>query len=171
MRTRHDTADCGVMACDSWLRISHVVYQVTCQVIWWRSERRVKEQVRDEWLRAQNKWWKIGVRVQDRNSISCNDFPKVFIITQVTTSLASATSSSNTSAWVWDKEKAITACAVVPGQWKDGMEGEWIWCVSLMALREVELVSRAWFFGCVGGLLLFDTDNLFLRIRLQVIVI
>jgi len=29
--------------------------------------------------------------------ISCNDFPKVFIITQVTTSSASATSSSNTS--------------------------------------------------------------------------
>jgi len=30
--------------------------------------------------------------------ISCNDFPKVFIITQVTTLSASATSSSNTSA-------------------------------------------------------------------------
>jgi len=48
MRTRHDTADCGVMACDSRLRISHVVHQVTCQVIWWRSERRVRERVRDK---------------------------------------------------------------------------------------------------------------------------
>jgi len=58
------------MACDSWLRISHMVYQVTCQVIWWRSERCVKERVRDKWPRAWIKWRKMGVRVQDRNTVS-----------------------------------------------------------------------------------------------------
>ena len=51
------------------------------------------------------------------------------------------------------------------------MEGEWIRCVSLLARREVELVSAAWCIGCVRGFLFFDINNSFLSPRLQIVVI
>jgi len=51
-----NTADCGMMACDIWLQIGQVIHQVTCQVIWWQSERCMRERVGNEWLRVRNKW-------------------------------------------------------------------------------------------------------------------
>jgi len=48
MMMLRSAADCGVMACDSYLRNGQVIHQVTCQVIWWQSERRMRERVGNE---------------------------------------------------------------------------------------------------------------------------
>jgi len=55
---------------------------------------------------------------------SCKNLLKVIIINQVAASLALPIPSSNASARVGDEEETIAACAVLPGQQKDGMEGE-----------------------------------------------
>jgi len=56
----------------------------------------------------------------------CYDVLNIFVVTQVITSFTSSISSSNSSAKVQDKEKAIMLPAVVPSQWEGSMKHEWI---------------------------------------------
>jgi hypothetical protein len=63
----------------------------------------------------------------------CNYLLDVFIINKVVASLAWPIPSSNAGAEVEDQEKAFGSPAVVPGQWKEGIEGKWIGCMSLLS--------------------------------------
>jgi hypothetical protein len=101
-----------------------------------------------------------------------NHLLDVFIINKVVISLAWPISSSNAGAKVGDQEKAFGSSTVVPGQWKEGMEGKWIGCMSLLSWREVKLVPKAWLSRCIGYLLVFfDADNSFLHLRWHIIII
>lgn len=85
--------------------------------------------------------------------ISDNYFFQVFIVPQVVASLTTPTNFSLARARVRRENKGTLAYAVVPGQGHNGVKGEGIGCMSLLAIWERELVTSTRFGTCVETLI------------------